>query len=49
MTGCLPDSLEEFLTVAGDVLGLQHVGLLQRQLVVLLGLVAPDALNLGQI
>ena len=37
------------LTVTRDVLGLEHVGLLQSQLVMLLALVAPDALNLGQI
>lgn len=37
------------LTVAGDGLGMKDVGLLQRELVVLLGLVAFDALDLGYI
>lgn len=37
------------LTVAGDGLGVKDVGLLQRELVVLLGLVAFDALDLGYI
>lgn len=37
------------LTVAGDGLGVKDVGFLQRELIVLLCLVALDALHLGNI
>jgi len=37
------------LTVTRYGLGVENVGLLQRQLVMLLGLIAFDALNLGYI
>lgn len=36
-------------TVAGDGLGVEDVGFLQRELIVLLCLVALDALDLGYI